>query len=194
MNKKLNKLAIILILIPFALCAQDMTPNSTRSLFADFKASRIGDAVTIIVVESSIATNEAQKSAGRSSDIGFAAEGYQGTGELLPSTDLTVGSGTDFQGGGKATTGGTAKTRISALIDSVLSNGLVRIRGSKMISINGEEQHVLISGLVRVADMNSRNEVYSYNISEAEIVFEGSGMIEGNTNPGWITKLFHWLF
>lgn len=174
--------------------AQDLRENASRSLFSDYKASMLGDAVTVIVVEESEASNQAQKTAGRTSDIGFSASGTQGSSELLPSTSLSVGASNDFEGGGSSESSGTINTKISALIDSVLSNGLVRIKGSRKISINGEEQNITIRGIVRTADMNSDNTVYSYNISEAEIIFEGSGMINDKTKPGFITKIFHWLF
>jgi flagellar L-ring protein precursor FlgH len=187
-------IVIIGLFISVSLNAQDLRENTSRSLFSDYKASMLGDAVTIIVVEESQAANQAQKTSGRSSDIGLSAEGAQGTGELIPSTDLSIGSSSDFKGGGTIKSTGVIKTKISALIDSVLSNGLVRIRGSRKISINGEEQLITIKGLVRTADLTSDNTVYSYNISEAEIVFEGNGMIDSNTNPGWLTKVFHWLF
>ena len=187
-------IVIIGLFLSVSLNAQDLRENTSRSLFYDFKASLVGDAVTIIVVEESQAANQAQKTSGRSSDIGLSAQGSQGTGELIPSTDLAIGSSSDFKGGGTIKSTGVIKTKISALIDSVLSNGLVRIRGSRKISINGEEQLITIKGLVRTADLNSDNTVYSYNISEAEIVFEGNGMIDSNTNPGWVTKVFHWLF
>jgi flagellar L-ring protein precursor FlgH len=68
------------------------------------------------------------------------------------------------------------------------------ITGSRLISINGEEQKVFISGVVRVADIAADNTIKSYNISDAEIVLEGSGMIDRMQSPGWLTKLFHWLF
>jgi flagellar L-ring protein FlgH len=187
-------IVVIGLLLSVSLNAQDLRENTSRSLFSDFKASLLGDAVTIIVIEESQAANQAQKTSGRSSDIGLSAQGSQGTGELIPSTDLAIGSSSDFKGGGTIKSTGVIKTKISALIDSVLSNGLVRIRGSRKISINGEEQLITIKGLVRTADLNSDNTVYSYNISEAEIVFEGNGMIDSNTNPGWVTKVFHWLF
>lgn len=187
-------IVIIGLFVSLNLSAQDLRENSSRSLFADYKASMLGDAVTIIVVEESQASNEARKTSGRSSDIGLSAEGSQGTGELIPSTDFSLGSNNDFKGGGSIKSTGVIKTKISALIDSVLSNGLVRIKGSRKISINGEEQVILIKGLVRTADLKSDNTVFSYNISEAEISFEGNGMIDSNTNPGWLTKIFHWLF
>lgn len=190
----MKTLIITIIISVSVLNAQDLRQNSSRSLFSDFKANLVGDAVTIIVVEESQASNQAEKSSGRTSDIGFSASGVQGTSELLPSTDLSFGSNNKFQGGGSIKSQGVIKTRISALIDSVLNNGLVRIRGKRRISINGEEQIITIKGLVRTADLTSDNTVYSYNISDAEIVFEGNGSISSDQNPGWVTKVFHWLF
>ena len=190
----MKKILTAIILLPLFLQAQDLRENSSRSLFSDYKASMLGDAVTIIVIEESQAANQAQKTSGRSSDIGLSAQGSQSGSELIPTTDFSIGTSNDFKGGGTIKSTGVIKTKISALIDSVLSNGLVRIKGSRKISINGEEQLITIRGLVRTADLNSDNTVFSYNISEAEIMFEGNGMIDSNTNPGWITKLFHWLF
>lgn len=182
-----------LLLIPAVILGQDLRQNISRSLFSDYKANRIGDAITIIVVEASQAANQAELNAGRSSDIGFSNSGSLDD-TKLPSVDLSIGSSNEFQGGGSTKASGVVKTKISALIDSVYENGLMRIRGSRKISINGEEQIVSIRGLVRQADLNAANEVFSYNISEAEIIFEGSGMIDRSTSPGWLTKLFHWLF
>ena len=75
-----------------------------------------------------------------------------------------------------------------------LSNGLIRIKGSRKIVVNDEEQMITIKGLVRTSDISSENTVYSYNISEAEIIFQSDGQIRSVQDPGWLTKLFHWLF
>jgi len=68
------------------------------------------------------------------------------------------------------------------------------IKGSRKIVINGEEQLVSIRGVVRYSDISSDNSVLSYNISDAEISFEGSGIIDDSQKPGWLTKFFHWIF
>ncbi len=190
----MKKFLIIMILLPFILQAQDLRNNASRSLFSDFKASRIGDAVTIIVVESSQASNSSRTKTGKSSNVGYELEGSMDGSSLLPSVDLSLGSNNDFDGGGSINSSGNVRTKISALIDSVLANGLVRIRGSRKISINGEEQKIFIKGIVRTADLNSDNTVFSYNISEAEIVLENEGKIDGASSPGLLTKIFHWLF
>lgn len=189
----MKKLIILIFITILFLSAQDMRQNSFRSLFSDQKANRLGDAITILVMESSEASNNAQTSAGRSSEIGFGASGSM-DGTALPSAALDIGSSNDFSGSGATKSTGMVKTRITATIDSVLENGNLFIRGSRLISINGEEQKIFLTGVVRVSDIASDNTVKSYNISDAEIVLEGNGMIDNMQNPGWLTKIFHWLF
>jgi flagellar L-ring protein precursor FlgH len=189
----MKKIVFTIMLLPLALTAQNMTQNAFRSMFSDYKAVNLGDAITIVVVESSEASNAAQKSTGRESDIGFGLSGGMDD-TALPNIDLDVGSRNDFQGSGSAKTSGMVRTKLSALIDSVLSNGLVRIQGSRKIVVNDEEQKITIKGLVRTSDISSDNTVYSYNISEAEIIFQSDGQIRSVQDPGWLTKLFHWLF
>lgn len=181
------------ILISITLSAQDMRDNSFFSLFSDQKGVRLGDAITINVVESSQASNNAETSAGRSSSIGFEGSGTL-DGTALPSGNLGIGSTNDFMGSGGTKTSGMVRTKIAAVVDSVLANGDVRINGSRKIVINGEEQIIRIKGFVRVSDIQADNTVMSYQISSAEIVFEGNGMIDSNQKPGLLTKLFHWLF
>lgn len=189
----MKKIISYLFLIPLILNAQNMSQNGFRSLFSDYKAVNLGDAITIIVVESSEASNAAQKSTGRESDIGFGLSGGLDA-TALPKVDLDLGSSNQFKGSGSSKSSGMVRTKLSALIDSVLSNGLIRIKGSRKIVVNDEEQMITIKGIVRTSDISSDNTVYSYNISEAEIIFQSDGQIRSVQDPGWITKLFHWLF
>ena len=191
----MKKLIIMLMTIFFTniVIAQDMRQNAFVSLFSDQKASRVGDAITIVVIEFSQASNNAQTTTGRSSDIGFNAGGNI-AGSELPGTDVSFGVTNDFRGSGSTKTSGMMRTKISATIDSVLENGNLLIKGSRKIVINGEEQTIFIRGIVRTTDIDPNNSVLSYNISEAEIRIEGSGRISDSQSPGWLTKLFHWLF
>lgn len=191
----MKKLIIMsaLLMITLNLDAQDMRSNSFSSLFSDNKANRIGDAVTILVVESSQASNNAETSSGRSSDLGFGASANVGE-NSIPGVDAGLKSKNEFSGSGSTKTTGLIRTKISATIDSVLDNGNLVIKGSRKITINGEEQVVKIKGIVRSADILADNSVYSYSISEAEINFEGSGIISDAQKPGWLTKFFHWIF
>jgi flagellar L-ring protein precursor FlgH len=164
-----------------------------RSLFADEKARRVGDIITILILESSSATNDAKSSATRESDVSLAASGTVNS-KALPGGSVSIGTGNKFSGEGATSTRGSIRARISARVDSVTSNGNLLISGVKTISINGEDQIIKIIGVVRPSDIQADNTVNSYNIADATVVFEGSGMIDRAQGPGWLTKLFHWLF
>jgi flagellar L-ring protein precursor FlgH len=187
------KIILSLMILSIIVSGQDFRRNSTMSLFSDQKANRIGDAITIWVVEASEASNGAETSTGKKSDLGFNLSG--GMDETsLPNVDFGMNTGNEFQGSGSTKTKGMIRTKISARIDSVLVNGDLLIRGSRKISINGEETRLFIKGIVRASDIRPDNSVLSYNISEAEFIFDGSGMIARAQEPGWLTKFFHWLF
>jgi flagellar L-ring protein precursor FlgH len=189
----MKKIIYIMILMSVYLNAQDMRNSSFYSLFSDNKASRTGDAVTIIVMESSQASNNAETNSSRGSDLGLNFSGSLDK-TALPTAKMDMGTNNAFSGSGSTKTTGLVRTKISATIDSVLANGNMVIKGSRKIVINGEEQLVSIRGVVRYSDISSDNSVLSYNISDAEISFEGSGIIDGSQKPGWLTKFFHWIF
>ncbi|HED07022.1 MAG TPA: flagellar basal body L-ring protein FlgH [Ignavibacteria bacterium] len=183
-------ITLSIFLLTSVLFAQDMRQNGFSSLFSDQKANKIGDAITILVIESSQASNKSEKSTGRTSELGFT----QKLPISIPGSGITIGSNNVFKGSGFTKTQGIVRTKISATVDSVLANGNLVIKGSRKIIINGEEQTVFIKGIVRISDIAPDNTVLSYNISNAEIIFNGDGAINSSLSPGWLTKFFHWIF
>jgi flagellar L-ring protein precursor FlgH len=170
-----------------------MRQNAFSSLFSDQKANRIGDAITIIVLESSQASHDASTTTSRNSTLGLS--GKLDLGKTNPPTaNLNLGTTNAFNGSGSTLSEGTITTKISATVDSVLQNGNLLVKGSRKITINGNEQTVYIKGIVRSSDISTDNSVYSYNISEAQIEFKGDGMVNSAQSPGWITKFLHWIF
>jgi flagellar L-ring protein precursor FlgH len=188
----MKKILFILVII---LCgkglAQNMNQSAFNSLFSDQKANKVGDAITILVVESTQASNDAQTSAGRGDNFGLTGS----TGSVVGTgLNANIGTSSDFKGSGSTSTSGMISTKISATVDSVLPNGNLIISGNKKIVINGETQTVLIKGMVRATDIAPDNSVYSYNIANAEIQFQGDGLINSSQHPGIITKFLHMLF
>ncbi len=178
-----------------SVCAQDMRENLSRSLFSDQKANHVGDAVTILVVETSSASNNAQTTASRTSNLSLTASGnLPSTTGNAPSVGATVGTTNSFAGQGGTSSSGSIQAQISATVDSVLPNGNLWVVGNRMIVINGEEQIIKISGVIRPSDIQTDNSVYSYNISDATIIFKGNGIVSRAQEPGWLTKFFHWIF
>jgi flagellar L-ring protein FlgH len=173
--------------------AQALRDNLSRSLFADQKAIRVGDAVTVLVFEESSASNDSRSTMTKESALSFSASANTGA-ATVPGGALTIGSGNSYKGSGNAQSQGSVRAKVSARVDSVLPNGNMFISGSRTISVNGDDQIIKISGIIRPSDVQADNSVYSYNISEANIFFDGSGMVDRSRSPGWLTKLFHFLF
>jgi len=191
--KMIYKFLFILI-FSMSIKAQNMRQNSISSLFSDNKANLKGDAITIIVLESTSASNNATTSTSRKNDINLNLSANTSNTTAGTSAALGMQTGNDFNGQGSTQTTGNIQTKISASVDSVLANGNLMISGNKKIIINGEEQVIRIKGIVRPSDILADNSVLSYNISDAEITFEGNGIIQNAQKPGWLTKFFHWLF
>ncbi|HTY09874.1 MAG TPA: flagellar basal body L-ring protein FlgH [Bacteroidota bacterium] len=193
-----------LILMPVIAClfaangalSQDLRENLSRSLFSDQKANHVGDAVTILVVESSSASNSVQTSASRASNFSLTANGGMTTANANPlsGASATAGTQNSFAGQGATSSAGSIQAQVSATVDSVLPNGNLYVVGNRTIVINGEEQIIKISGVIRPSDIQTDNSVYSYNISDATIIFKGSGIVSRVQEPGWLTKFFHWIF
>ncbi len=188
-----HDIILLVLFIAGSLTAQDLRQNYNRSLFADQKANQIGDGVTILVVESSSASNDSRTATSRASDLSLASAAKNGSTTLLD-VGATIGTGNSFKGEGATETKGSVRAKISARVDSIYVNGNLWISGSRTITINGEEQIIRISGIVRPSDIQSDNSIYSFNISDAVILFQGKGLTADNQEPGWLTKFFHWFF
>jgi flagellar L-ring protein precursor FlgH len=173
--------------------AQDLRHNASRSLFSDQKAAGIGDAVTILIVETSSASNDARTLSGRSDDLSLGANLNTGSGS---GTDVSLGLGTKraFKGEGATQTRGSVRGKLSAQVDSVLANGNLVIIGNRSITVNGEEQTISVRGIVRPSDIQADNSVYSFNIAEAVITVRGDGIVSEAQGPGLLTKFLHFLF
>jgi len=167
--------------------------NPVNSLFADYKASKVGDAVTVIVTEQNSASKDASTSTTKQSTISGNGAATYGT-KNLPSGGLQIGTDNEFKGSGSTSESGSVQAVISARVISVDQYGNLEIEGSRLISVNGQDQTIKLSGVIRPSDIQPDNTITSSQISDAKIVFEGSGSIDRAQSPGWLTKLFHWLF
>ncbi len=188
MIKKLFVLSAVLGL--FKLQAQEVVQ---RSLFSDQKAFKVGDVVTIVIIEVTSAESNMEKDASRSGSITSSVSGA-GALSFIPEAGFSVGTGNEFKGRGSTSARGAVKARISAKIVGIDSAGNLIIEGSRKVNINGDAQIIKVKGIVRPSDVNWDNTVYSYNIADAEIELTGKGMISRSQSPSWITRLLHWLF
>jgi len=186
-----------LLLVNKFVLADDLVsdPNDAKSLYADHKAAKVGDILTVIVVESTSGSQEAslQTSKNQSMGGGMGMSVWSG-GKILSFPNSWGIGGAEYQdGGGKSKSKGSIIGKISVRVEKVLSNGLLQIRGSKVIKINDDKQNLILSGTVRQQDINADNTVLSTYVADALIEYEGVGPIGEKSSPGILTRILDWL-
>jgi flagellar L-ring protein precursor FlgH len=177
------------------------TEISESNLFNDIKARKIGDVITVRIVEDPEATLNANTKTSRSSSIDAAKLKFLGYMKALadknsrlaqdPGTDdlISASLGTKFDGKGSSDRDGHVKAYISAVVEKVLYNGNLYIRGKREIRVNNETQYITLSGIVRPEDISSANEVSSTYVADANITYSGTGPLADKQKPGWLGRI-----
>jgi flagellar L-ring protein FlgH len=96
----------------------------------------------------------------------------------------------NFEADGATERGYRMFARVSCIVTEVLPNGNLRIEGRQDITINYENQFILISGIVRTENISSENTIQSYQIADARIDYSGDGDLDDQQRPSWLNRLF----
>ncbi len=162
------------------------------------KAQNIGDLLTIMIEESATATTKAKTDAKRdgSIDLGGTLKMGQGTAEQLGDLSFSADHKNAFKGEGTTDRSGSLNATVQAVVENVLANGTLYVRGRKVITINNEDQEVEVTGFVRPDDIRINNTVMSSKMADAKIRYVGDGIISDKQNEGWGTRLVNaiWPF
>lgn len=207
-------LMIILLVVPFALgkakkiqrenlaaYIQRMQPQgpelpsgSPGSLWADngrlafltgdFKAGRVGDLITVVVVHDTTANNANSVSTTRTL---AASSGISALGGHLKTSGVdqlfSPSSSQALAGKAQASTTSTLQTTLSGRVMAVLSSGLLVVEAERELTMNNEKQTVLLRGLVRSGDIGPNNTVASNAIGNLELELKGKGVLSDGTRP-----------
>ena len=174
-------------------------PTNSRGLFADFRAYRVGDLVTISIDENASASGDANTAMDRSSEFSAGMSGtlVGGLMAALQKLDPTASSqdliklmsATHFTGTGQTQRDSRVKAAIAVRVKQTMPNGDLFVEGTKVIMVNTEELHIYISGVIRPEDIGQDNAVSSSLVADAQIEFSGNGQLTDNQQQGWLTRL-----
>jgi len=168
-------------------------------LFPDVRARRVNDLVTVRVAESVSAVGTADSSLDKNSKGTASVTNLFGLeskypGWLDPTSLANASASTTFKGSGQTTRTGDLTATISARVVEVLPNGDLALEGVREVDINGDLQIIVLSGVVRTADIGPGNVVPSTAVGQMRIRYFGRGLIKDNLQPGWIIKALNKIF
>lgn len=196
MYRTLTITLILLAAIGGSVAAESLWPDSKTtttapSMYADKKAFKVGDIVTIIISETAVSSQQASTDTKKNSSV----KTGPGVGPLLDKIKLFQYSGGDsMKASGTTTRSSTFATRMSAVVTKVLDNGNLEIEGTRFVATNKEKEQVKLTGVIRKQDIAPDNTVLSECIANAQITHIGSGPIGSRQKEGIISKIFKILF
>jgi flagellar L-ring protein precursor FlgH len=182
---------LTIFVVTEAVWADSLWTDNGGSLYTKNKSKfRVGDLITVVVVEQASASQKAESSNGKNEDMSASGSGVLGS--LIPEMGSKWDS--NYKGQGNTTRGGSLQATLTVEVKEVESNGILVLEGRQVIRVNAEDQILTVKGRTRSEDVNSNNVVMSTSISDAVIEYQGKGSVGGTQKPGALVRFFQWLF
>ena len=159
------------------------------ALYEGTRARRVGDPLTIVLVEKTAASKSADSKLGSTGGFGIAPP-TTGALSLFKGTDAHLSGDRSFNGAGTADQANSLTGEVSVTVSRVLPNGTMEVQGEKRVTLNRGDEWVRIKGLVRVADIAADNRVLSPRVADAEISYTGKGDGARAGRQGWLSRFF----
>jgi len=160
------------------------------SIYADHRATAVGDIVLVVVSESALASH----SATHGNDKSSATTVGPGMGLL----DFIPLMGYSGQGKSQATGSSQRRdlltARIAAVVTGITPAGNLIIEGERRVACNRDFQTIRLRGEVRPCDVGPGNTVLSQHVANAEIAYNGPDPARPGGRVGIIPRILGWLF
>lgn len=165
--------------------------NWMSNLMADPRARNVNDLITIRIEENVTASGSADSTLGKKSSakVDMPSPLSKGLGKVLPN-----GSDTAFTGSGSTNRSSAITALMTARVSEVLPNGDLVIQGIREVDVNGDNQVVVLTGVVRPVDVAQNNSVSSTIVGQLRIRSIGRGLIKDSLSPGWLMRIINKIF
>jgi flagellar L-ring protein precursor FlgH len=193
--KALSVAALFLAFTAFSRADSLYPVESGTSLYGKIKGHKVGDVITVVIVESAKASQEnlTQTEKDAVNSLGAGAGGFTG-GFTLPVTKFGVGTNKRHKGRGSSRKSGSFQTTMTAKVIQVLPNGNMLVKGARYMELNDEMETVEVEGEVRPEDISQENMILSTSVANARIRYKGRGPLTESSRPGLVTRILDWLW
>ncbi len=163
------------------------------SMFEDTTARRVGDIITITLVEAASALSSAGTKAEKTQNVEMPAPTVAGGGVTKDGKNILenkIEAGRDFKGSGESNQAHNFQAVIAVSVVDVLPNSYLVVRGEKLIMLNQSEEYIRFSGIVRPQDISLDNKVESQKVANVRISYAGTGVLSTANKMGTLARFF----
>lgn len=175
--------------------------GQSEFLFDDNRATRVGDIVMVTVSEITTGKHKADTTATKDSSNAYSITampktGIYGTlGKVVPgvTNNGAPGVGTtsvsNLKSTGETKQESTLTATVATRVIRMLPGKVMQVEGARQIRVNAETQILVVRGLVRQRDIDSKNTVPSSSLADARIEVYGQGSLSDKQRAGWMSRL-----
>lgn len=161
-------------------------------LYTGTRAARIGDPVTILLVENTTASKAVSSKNQKGGNASITPPSAGPLSFLKPDA-LKASSTSSFNGGGNASQTSSLTSTLSVTIAEVRANGTALVRGEKKMLVSQGDEWVRFSGIIRLADIDQENQISSTRVADARIEYTGKGALQQSSKQGWLGRFFNMI-
>lgn len=162
-------------------------------LFEDTTARRIGDILTVKLIEKASAKANSNTKAEKKQNVEMPPPKVAGDDVIHNDKQVLeteVKAGRDFKGNGNSDQSHEFTAMITVSVTDVLPNRHLVVRGEKLIVLNQSEEFIRFSGIVRPQDIDQHNTVESGKVGDVKISYAGTGVLSSTNTMGPLAKYF----
>ncbi len=132
----------------------------------------------MLIDEQAVASERTDRVASSSRGQTGAADLSAGTIALPSALPLGLSTGMDASSreDGRSDRRGSLFATMSVRVAAIESDGSLRVEGTRMVKVDGRQQELELTGLVRAEDVNQHNMVLSSRLANANISYKGKGI------------------
>lgn len=163
------------------------------NLFEDTTARRVGDVLTIKLVEAASALSSSDTKTSKEQNVELpppkiAGEDVTHNGKQVLESQITAGR--DFTGSGESNQAHNFQAVIAVSVVEVLPNKYLVVRGEKLIALNQSRDFIRFTGIIRPQDIKLDNTIESQKVANVTISFAGRGVLSSSNTMGPLAKFF----
>ncbi len=164
--------------------------NGPGNIFADRKASNVGDILTIIINEATTQSTNKSTSNSKAGSVNLDA----GIGIFDFLRAASASSSDSFKANGSATATNRVTAQVTVTVTEVMPNGNMVIEGEQSIWQGKNEHKIALRGIVRKDDISPNNTIPSTKVADTTMKFNGKGPLNAKQRQGILTQILNFLF
>ena len=174
------------------------------SPFATFIANKPGDVLTLVIEESAETKDGGELKLEKGSDAKFTLSkvffpyfkpniGFDDTMATGDEPGVNFSSESTAENNAENSSSHNFMTTVQIRLIEEVGEGQFFVKGHKLVTLNGKDKNIFVSGIIRQKDISPDNTIKSDQLADAVLEID-SKLVTKELKPSILTKIFNFIF